>query len=429
MEASPAFHPLLSFALILAFSILCDSAPDYGFTLELIHRDSPRSPYYNRAETPYQRAANAIRRSISRADQDTPSGVVVSDNSDYLMNISLGNPPVTIVGLVDTGSDLIWTQCKPCTHCFKQATPVFDPRASSTYKDISCQTLKCRAFGQTSCSGRAGLCEYFYSYHDNSSTMGNLATETFTLGSSSGRPVSIHEVVFGCGHNNSGKFDDSTNGIIGFGGGDASLTSQLGEAAGGKFSYCLVPYWSDHKVSSKLNFGANAVVSGPGVVSTPLVQKDHYYLTLEAVSVGKTRIEFTSNDSFAASAGQGNIIIDSGTAITRLPLHFYTKIEAAMVESVKLPRTGDPSQFLSLCFEAEKDVELGIPTVTFHFKGADVGLPSENTFLRVADNITCLAMKPDTDTIYGNLAQMNYLIGYDTQNMKLSFKPVDCTSN
>lgn len=29
--------------------------------------------------------------------------------------------------IVDTGSSLTWTQCRPCTHCFKQDYPLFDP--------------------------------------------------------------------------------------------------------------------------------------------------------------------------------------------------------------------------------------------------------------------------------------------------------------
>ncbi|KAI6706379.1 hypothetical protein NL676_009341 [Syzygium grande] len=415
----------------------CESASGHGFTMELIHRDSPRSPYYKPTDTPHQRMADAIRRSISHANRlnpnsvgvlNTPSAVIVADDGDYLMNISLGNPPVTIVGIADTGSDLIWTQCEPCTDCFEQATPPFDPRESSTYKDISCSASLCEVLGQTSCGGR-GLCEYSCFYGDGSYTMGNLATETFTIGSTSGQPVSFPEVLFGCGHNNVGIFTNHTDGIIGLGGGSASLITQLGKATGGKFSYCLVPYSLNSKISSKLNFGDSAVVAGSGVVSTPLIQKDpktFYYLTLEAVSVGKTRIEFPSGDSIA-SVDEGNIIIDSGTTLTLLPQGFYTEIEAAMVKYVKLPRVSDPSQFLSLCYKAVTDVGLDIPPVTFHFKGADVVLNPGSSFVQITDKIICFTLIPGELSIYGNLAQMNYLIGYDTQNMKLSFKPVDCT--
>ncbi|KAL3739115.1 hypothetical protein ACJRO7_020506 [Eucalyptus globulus] len=430
MEASLKFIFLLSFTLILAFSILAESASDYGFTAELVHRDSPRSPYYNPADTPHQRMANAVRRSISRVNRldpssagapKTPSTTLVPNDGVYLMNISLGNPRVTILGIADTGSDLIWTQCKPCADCFKQAAPLFDPRKSSTYKDIPCHTSLCGVLDQTACYGRPGLCTYAYSYGEKSYTAGTLATETFTIGSTSGRPVSFPKVIFGCGHRNNGNFDPHQSGIIGLGGGSASLISQMGNATGGKFSHCLVPHSSNHQASSKLNFGANAVVAGPGVT--------FYYLTLEAVSVGETRIEYTSGNT-STSVEEGNIVIDSGTTLTLLPQEFYTKIEAAVVKSVKLPRVRDPSHVFNLCYKAEKDTGIGAPTVTFHFKGADVRLNPANSFFRIADDIICFTVQatPVQLNIYGNLAQSNYLIGYDIQNMKLSFKPVDCTS-
>ncbi|KAL3739113.1 hypothetical protein ACJRO7_020504 [Eucalyptus globulus] len=439
MEASLKFHSLLSFTLILAFSILCESASDYGFTTELIHRDSPRSPYYNPADTPYQRLANAIRRSISRAHLlslnsggatlDTPSAVITAAGGEYIMKVSLGTPPVDFLGIADTGSDLIWTQCKPCTDCFEQASPLFDPSKSSTYKEVSCQTSQCEVVRQTSCGGGGSLCEYSYAYGDQSYTQGNLATETFTLGSTSGQPVSFPKLVFGCGHSNGGSFDNRVDGLFGLGGGDASLVTQLGTATGGKFSYCLVPLSSNE--TSKLNFGANAGVTGDGAVSTPLIQKDpktFYYLSLEAVSVGETKIDFPSDGS-SSSADEGNIIIDSGTTLTLLPQDLYSQIEDAVAKAVDLPKASDPTQLLSLCFRVESDAQLSLPTVTFHFKGADVELSPKNTFLQVADGVICLSFRPEKVSIFGNLAQINYLIGYDIQNSKLYFKPVDCASN
>ncbi|XP_010058581.2 aspartic proteinase CDR1 [Eucalyptus grandis] len=442
MEVSLNFHRLLPFALILAFSVLGESASDYGFTLELVHRDSPRSPYYNPADTPHQRMANAIRRSISRANRldpssagapKTPSMTLVPSDGEYLMNISLGTPPVYFLGIADTGSDLIWTQCKPCKDCFKQASPLFDPSKSKTYKEVSCHTSLCRVL-DNNCLRRPGVCTYSSRYVDNSSTEGTLATETFTLGSTSGRPVSFPKLVFGCGHSSRFTYKIHADGIVGLGGGNASLVTQLGTATGGKFSYCLVPRSSNEK-TSKLNFGANAVVAGRGTVSTRLIQKEektYYYLTLEAVSVGKTRVEYTSGNT-SPSGEEGNIVIDSGTAQTYLPQDFYKKIKAAVVKQVKqvkqvkLTRWSCPPRSPGLCYRATTVDGLVIPTVTFHFKGADVELSPENTFVPVADGIIQFWLAPGNQSIYGNLAQTNYLIGYDIQNMKLSFKHVDCT--
>nr|POE91556.1 aspartic proteinase cdr1 [Quercus suber] len=106
---------------------------------------------------------------------------------------------------------------------------------------------------------------------------------TLTLGSTTSHPMPFPETIIGRGHDNVGNFDDKGSGIVGFGGGAVSLVSQLSSSIGGKFSYCLVPLTSRDKNSSKLNFGSDTVVSGPGTVSTPLVPKisdTFHFLTL-----------------------------------------------------------------------------------------------------------------------------------------------------
>ena len=72
------------------------------------------------------------------------------------------------------------------------------------------------------------------------------------------------------------------------------------------------------------------------------------------------------------------------------------------------------------------DIEL--PTVTAHFEGADVVLQPLNTFSLVADDIICLtALASDQFAIFGNLAQMSFIVGYDLDARSVSFKPTDCT--
>ncbi|KAL0288540.1 UNVERIFIED_CONTAM: Retrovirus-related Pol polyprotein from transposon RE2 [Sesamum calycinum] len=61
----------------------------------------------------------------------------------------------------------------------------------------------------------------------------------------------------------------------------------------GKFSYYLTIL--DSKSSSKISFGPEAIVTGPNISSTPIVQKSpvtFYYLTLEGVSVGNEALAY-----------------------------------------------------------------------------------------------------------------------------------------
>ncbi|KAE8667535.1 Aspartic proteinase CDR1 [Hibiscus syriacus] len=210
----------------------------------------------------------------------------------------------------------------------------------------------------------------------------------------------------GCGHNNDGTFNEKTSGIIGLGGGEVSLISQLGTSIAGKFSYCLLPI-SETGNSSRLNFGSSAVVSGPGVVSTPLVKKSpdtFYYITLEAISVGTKRIEFTGSPT---GSGEGNIIIDSGTTLTLLPSEFYSELESAVDSHINSTKVEGPQ-----------------------FTDTDFELKSLNTSVLVSDKTICFAFSSIQDfAIYGNIAQINFLIGYDTGNQTITFKPTDCSKN
>ncbi|PON87481.1 Aspartic peptidase [Trema orientale] len=444
-----------------------------GFSVELIHRDSPKSPLYDPSETPSHRIANAIRRSISRAATRFSSRVIITSSSsssvgpsgssgsvqstlytnrgEYLMSLSIGTPPFPILAIADTGSDLTWTQCQPCSsRCYNQTAPLFNPGSSSTYKNAPCQSTLCQSAtgAKISCSSGDTSCHYLITYGDQSYTRGNLATDTVTLSSTTGRPISFPGIVIGCGHDNAGTFDEKGSGIVGLGGASDSLVSQLDSSIGGKFSYCLVPFTSvdQPRNSSKLNFGSNAVVSGGGVVSTPFVLSGQYNtfysLTLEGISV--TAAGSSANTTFIKFRGtgysssdqtdQGNIIIDSGTTLTMVPEELYSDLEAAVAKEVgkSANRVDDPSGALSLCYSIGSGSvgdHLKIPVVTFHFRGgADVKLNGINTFVVVSEGVACFSIVPvEGLAIFGNLAQMNFLIGYDRQKNTLSFKPTDCT--
>ncbi|KAJ4956681.1 hypothetical protein NE237_013464 [Protea cynaroides] len=418
------------FLIHLSTLSLINASNGVGFSIDLIHRDSLLSHFYN----PSQWWENAFRRSIARIDhfkqpRKDVSSTVIANNGEYLMKISIGTPPIDVLAIADTGSDLNWVQCKPCQDCYKQVTPLFDPKSSSTYINLACNASFCEELGsQSSCS--RNVCQYSYSYGDQSFTNGNLASETFTLSNSkSGRYVSLPKKVFGCGHNNNGTFDKHGSGLIGLGGGSLSLISQLGSSINGKFAYCLVPLTAEHETST-LSFGADAIVSGSGVVSTPLVSKSpitFYYLTLEGISVGTKRLRYKQSlEAAARNVEKGNIIIDSGTTLTLLPSHFYDELEAAVKDAIHLTPI-DNQKELKLCYETVKDI--GVP-ITVHFSGADVKLNTVNTFVRVDDNIVCFAIIPtDNLAIFGNIAQINFLVGYDREGGTVSFKPTDCTKH
>nr|XP_033516374.1 aspartic proteinase CDR1-like [Nicotiana tomentosiformis] len=250
--------------------------------------------------------------------------VFLRQEGEYLMKISIGTPPVEIVAIADTDSDLTWTQCMPCTNCFQQLAPLFDSQKSSTYKTVGCNAEECASLGTSSCK--------------------------FTFPCTYGNNVSIPNVVFGCDHDNSGTFNNYTSGIIGLGGGES------------------------HKLS------------------------------------------------------QGNIRIDSGTTLTLLPSEFYSSLELTLVDSINATKKDDPSGTFGLCYESENGT-IDAPKIVAHFTDADLELSTSSTFTEVEEGLVCLTIVPAEEVaIFGNLAQANFLIGYDLVANKISFLPTDCTS-
>ncbi|KAE9593637.1 hypothetical protein Lal_00036549 [Lupinus albus] len=441
-------HCLLVFLLITLSTIFNGDiylieALNGGFSVELIHRDSPKSPFYNSSQTQIERAANAIRRSLNRVKHFYPKedgaykvlqAPITNINGEFLMKYSIGTPNFDGMAVADTGSDLIWLQCQPCENCYNQTYPIFDPSKSKTYKIASCSSKACKLIKDNSCKSGVGesKCQYKISYKDGSISTGDVAFETLTLGTNvTNSYAGFDEIIFGCGHNNHGNFVPSTTGIIGLGNGAYSLTSQLSIVIDDKFSYCLVPLYIGN-TTSFLNFGENAVVSGFGTVSTPLASgsiETYYYLTLEGISVAGKRIDFETKVGLVGNF-TGNIIIDSGTTLTYVPEDFYNKLEplvAAQINSERVPVPKLLTPLIKLCYKSSPMELFKTPPITVHFKGADIVLNRLNTFYKFVEGLVCFTFTPSKDgSIYGNINQLNFLIGYDRQEKTVSFKSTSC---
>ncbi|KAJ7949814.1 Aspartic proteinase CDR1 [Quillaja saponaria] len=425
MTNTATFHTCFVIASILSISLLCLSttkASNEGFSVELIRHDHPsHSPLMNKAFGRFMRQFNEI---------DTAQSAITAGKGHHLMKVSFGNPPQDIYGIIDTGSDLVWAQCLPCDNCYKQINPKFDPQKSSTFKEIPCDKSKqCHQLDTAVCSS-SNVCNYTYGYGGGSLTQGVLAQEAITFTSTQGQPIS-YNIVFGCGHNNTGTFNDQEMGLIGLGGGPISLISQLGDSIGGKkFSHCLTPFYTDPHITSKMSFGSGSEVLGDGVVSTTLVAKQDktpYFVTLEGISVGNTLVPFNNSTQ---TLSKGNMFIDSGTPPIILPEDFYNRLVVEVRNQIQMePIENDPELGPQLCYKTDKNLEG--PILTAHFDGgADVELTPTQTFIPPPkDGVFCLSMTNTTSDvgIYGNFAQVNYLIGFDLDKGVVSFKQTDCT--
>ncbi|XP_047331069.1 aspartic proteinase CDR1-like [Impatiens glandulifera] len=416
-----------------------------GFSTYLIHQDSIESPMFDSLVSQTNLVERAIRRSRSRLSHfksilklpdhakeiSDIESTLVKTPEEYLMEISIGTPPVKQLATIDTASVIVWTQCLPCMKCYEQIQPMFNSRNSLTYNVLRCNTTQCKSLERHNihgCLEATHKCEYKVTYKDKSITYGDLALETYKIGN-----TLLPNMVYGCSNANKGGFDMNTAGIIGLGRGPLSLVGQLGHLIRGKFSYCLVN-WMERNTRSKISFGANAIVSGRGTVSTRLVSKypfHLYYVTLEAITIQNKRIKrVTKSIENKKIVEKGNMVIDSGSMLTYLPTDMYQELEDELISAigVAIPVQNPSEADYKLCYKNTTNIQF--PTIIFHFAGgANLALTSTSTTIRYMD-LTCLVIVPDNDlgvAIFGHMSQMDYLIGYDLKNWKIYFKPTDCS--
>ncbi|KAL2347158.1 hypothetical protein Fmac_001158 [Flemingia macrophylla] len=363
--------------------------------------------------------------SSTTTPRQTPNGEsleapVHAGNGEYLMELAIGTPPESYPAVLDTGSDLIWTQCKPCTQCYKQPTPIFDPSKSSSFSKVSCGSNLCIALPSSSCSDG---CEYVYSYGDYSTSQGVLATETFTFGENK-----VHNIGFGCGEDNEGDGFEQASGLVGLGRGPLSLVSQLQAP---RFSYCLTP--TDDTKKSVLLLGSSENVKGAKEVTTPLLknplQPSFYYLSLEGISVGETLLDIEKSTFEVGEDGSGGVIIDSGTTITYLQSKAFDAFKKEFVSQMNLPLDKSSSTGLDVCFSVPSETsQVEVPNVVFHFKGGDLQLPADNYMIGDSNlGVACLAIGSASGmSIFGNVQQQNILVNHDLEKETISFIPTSC---
>lgn len=402
-------------------------------TLARLRRDSARvSAITARAAL----AVNGISRSdlkplfdpamtTTAATGDDLQGPIVSGTSqgsgEYFSRVGVGRPAKPLFLVVDTGSDVTWIQCEPCAECYQQTGDIFNPSLSSTYSPLTCESESCRALDVSAC--RNSSCLYQVSYGDGSYTLGDFATETISFSDSS--PVS--GVAIGCGHDNEGLFVGAA-GLLGLGGGSLSFPSQISARA---FSYCLVD--RDSSATSTLQFGPSAAPDA-GAVTAPLLQNHQmdtfYYVSMTGISVGGELLSIPPSSFAMDETGAGGVIVDSGTAVTRLQTDAYTALRDAFTKHTgDLPATSGVALF-DTCYDLSSKTTVQVPTVSFHFPGgSELKLPAKNYLIPVDSAGTfCLAFASTTAplSIIGNVQQQGTRVSFDLENSLVGFSSNKC---
>ncbi|XP_051129145.1 aspartyl protease family protein At5g10770-like isoform X2 [Andrographis paniculata] len=347
--------------------------------------------------------------------------------ANYYTRIGLGTPPTYHLVVVDTGSSFSWIQCQPCaTYCHPQAGSLFDPSASGTYEELSCNTSQCSSLevatlNSPTCSS-SNICQYTATYGDQSLSMGYLSRDTLSFSMES-----LPGFVFGCGQENYGLFGRSS-GLIGLARNELSMLSQLSFKYENSFSYCLPTSTVIGKTGTGGFLSIGSSSDSPSKF-TPMLSDSRdpglYFLKLSAISVSGKPLPLD------ASAYGVSTIIDSGTAITRLATPVYSALREELVKIISTKfSTVEAVSLLDACFNGTSDeISHIVPPVQMIFEGgAELGLEPRNVIIEVMEGTTCLSFSGSSNdmAIIGNQQQQTFEVVYDVANSRIGFSAGGC---
>ncbi|XP_061361955.1 aspartic proteinase CDR1-like [Gastrolobium bilobum] len=407
---------------------------------KLIHHRSVLHPHYNPNETAKDRMELDIKHSFARLAylQSRIEGSLVSDDyrvnlsssligRDILANLSIGQPPIPQLVVMDTGSDIFWVMCNPCSNCVHHLSPLFDPSKSSTYSPlckIPCvfKGCKCNHLGQL---------PFSITYANNYSSSGTFGLDMLVFDTSDEGKAQVFDIKFGCGNTIGYNEDPGYNGILGLNNAHDSLASQIGK----KFSYCIGSLTDKYYNYNQLILGEGADLEG----SATHFQVLHgmYYITMKGISIGEKRLDIDPATFEIKENGTGGVILDSGSTFTYLVDDVY-KLLCKEVKNLFgwLYRVATFENFpWLLCYFGSVSRDLvGFPVVTFHFAdGADLALDTGSLFVQQTDDTFCMAVAPMSEggigsktSVIGLLAQQSYNVGFDLVHQFVYFQRIDC---
>ncbi|CAM9003306.1 unnamed protein product [Rhodiola kirilowii] len=372
-------------------------------TAEILEQDELRVKNINSKRTGFRQLSGEVRGSRL----PTYGGPIGAGN--FVVSVGFGTPIQEFTMIFDTGSKLTWIQCAPCsnTSCYPQQDPLYDPSASVTYSNATCE--------------HSPSCEYYIDYSDKSSSSGHLVRDTLTLTTPSD---TYSNFVFGCGEANQGNFGTAA-GVLGFGS-DSDPLSFLSQTAGNSgliFCYCLP---AADGSNGHLSFGSEALSTCSSDIYTSLIQyrnsPSFYYITLNGITLGGQQLEISPFRT----------IIDSGTVITRLPPSIYSALRSTFMQQMSQYPIAPPlPPLMDTCYNLTAYANFTAPEIVLQLeKSREVRLdPSAVVWIESSSQV-CLAFagnKQETDqAIIGNHQQRTLNILYDIRAMELAFGSQGC---
>ncbi|KAM7278572.1 hypothetical protein ACFE04_005706 [Oxalis oulophora] len=423
---------LLPFILLLALPDVQSSNSSTSFSIKLIDKYSPESPFYPGNITFLERMEMMVRDSEARVSylksinerSSTPNYItpyVTNQGFTYVAEARVGGRESYFKFLLDTGSDLSWVLCKEDRGFHFWDPRYYNPYKSYTHRDIQCNDPVCDG------SCKQGKCSYDMHYGDGSNIRGYVVKDSFWF--KAPKELSIQNVLFLCADPNSYKGLIKVKGILAMSSSPKSFTSQISENIKSRFSYCLVPRKENGLAPiSYLKFGNDMGYLSPRVQKTKFLKPNNLYvLELVDVSVDGKQLHYPP-EAFRKSI-PSRFVIDSGCAMTRLHTSIYWKLHKAFEEYFDRLQLIKRESCLAgirgisgiqLCYHLSKHIK-SFPTMTYHFKdGAILKIVPEQTFIinRNKGTIDLTVMLDPLFNILGAYQQQNTRFTFDNKRTR-----------
>ncbi|CAK9312175.1 unnamed protein product [Citrullus colocynthis] len=360
----------------------------------------------------------------------------------YYTYIMVGEPPRPYFLDIDTGSDLTWVQCDaPCTSCGKGRNPLYKPKRENvvSLKDSLCMEVQ-RNYDGGQCA-TCHQCDYEVQYADQSSSLGVLVKDEFTLRFSNGSLNKLN-AIFGCAYDQQGlllKTLSKTDGILGLSRAKVSLPSQLasqgiinnvvghcltGDPAGGGYLFLgddFVPQWGMAWV---------AMLDSPSI--------DFYQTKVVRIDYGSSSL---SLDTWGSN--RERVVFDSGSSYTYFTKEAYSQLVANLEELSAFGLIIQDSSD-TICWKTEssirsvKDVKQFFKPLTLQFGSrfwvvsTKLVIPPENYLLINKEGNVCLGILDGSQVhdgstiILGDNALRGKLVVYDNVNQRIGWTSSDC---
>ncbi|CAD6337947.1 unnamed protein product [Miscanthus lutarioriparius] len=310
--------------------------------------------------------------------------------------------------VLDTASDVPWVQCHPSASATDiTSSSYYDPARSATYTALACNSAACAELGRLyrgACVNNH--CQYRVPIPSSpalSSSSGTYVSDLLALAADPANGALSFK--FGCSHaeakqGEEGSLDNATAGVMALGGGPESLVSQTAATYGSAFSYCI-PATESRQT---------------GYARVPTF----YRVRLLAIAVDGQQLNVTPS-VFAAGS-----VLDSRTAITRLPLTAYQTLREAFRSRMAMYREAPPQGNLDTCYDFTGAFLVMVPRIALLFDGnAVVALDRQGILFH-----DCLAFTSNSDDrmpgILGNVQQQTMEVLYNVGGGSVGFRRGAC---